>query len=82
MLVVQPVSLEDLKIRGPSYVALDSVTAGFGELVMVVGGSSARMTEGFSQTCVDQSIVAILDVIEIEGKIVYDKSHPARTGSE
>lgn len=73
ILIVQPIRLEDLSNHGSSYVALDAVGAGPGELVITVGGSSARMTEGFSQTCVDQSIVAILDNIEIRGETIYDK---------
>ena len=71
LLVVQPVNMEDLSNQGASLIAIDSVGAGPGELVIIVGGSSARMTEGFSHTTVDQSIVAILDNIEINGKMVY-----------
>lgn len=73
LLIVQPIDIEDLSKRGNSFVALDSVGAGPDEVVMTVGGSSARMTEGFTTVCVDQSIVAILDTIEIRGKPVYDK---------
>jgi microcompartment protein CcmK/EutM len=73
ILVVQPISLEDLSDRGSPFVALDSVAAGPAELVIVVGGSSACMTSGFSTTCVDQSIIAILDQIEIAGMVVYNK---------
>ena len=79
LLIVQPVKLEDLSDHGISYVAIDAVGAGPGELVITVGGSSARMTEGFSHTCVDQSIIAIIDNMEIEGKMVYRKTQTGIT---
>lgn len=75
ILVVQPLRLEDLANNGNTFVALDSAGAGMGELVMVVAGSSARMAGEFSKVCVDQSIIAILDCIEIGGTSVYDKAH-------
>ena len=65
MLVVQPVKIMDQSNSGNPFVALDAIGAGIGEIVMVVGGSSARMAEGFSILPVDQSIIAIVDVIEV-----------------
>ena len=51
----QPVNLKTLEAAGSSFVALDGVGAGdTGELVMVVGGSSARMADGMSQTPTDR----------------------------
>ena len=54
--------------------AVDSVGAGVGEVVLVVRGSSARVTSGMSKAPVDASIVAILDSVEIGGERVFDKS--------
>lgn len=59
---------------GSNVVAVDSVGAGVGEVVLVVRGSSARVTTGMSEKPVDASIVAILDSVEIGGKRVFDKS--------
>ncbi|HEX2945220.1 MAG TPA: EutN/CcmL family microcompartment protein [Clostridia bacterium] len=73
MLVVQPVKIMDQSDSGSPFVALDTIGAGIGEIVMVVGGSSARMAEGFSTVPVDQSIVAIIDTIEVEGKQIFKK---------
>jgi ethanolamine utilization protein EutN len=74
MLVVQPVKIMDQSNAGSPFVALDAIGAGVGEIVMVVGGSSARMAEGFSTVPVDQSIVAIIDTIEVEGSLVFKKN--------
>jgi microcompartment protein CcmK/EutM len=73
MLVVQPVKISDQSSTGSAFVALDAIGAGVGEIVMVCGGSSARMAEGFSTLPVDQSIVAIIDIIEVEGTVTFKK---------
>ena len=73
MLVVQPVNICSLKNEGSPVVALDAVGAGEGELVMVVGGSSARLAEGFSKITVDQAVIGILDSINIKGTAVFRK---------
>ena len=44
MQVVQPVSLLTLRDEGKPVVAIDAVGAGSSEIVLVVGGSSARQT--------------------------------------
>lgn len=73
ILVVQPLRLDEMKSSGQPIVALDSIGAGEGEVVMVVGGSSARFASDFSKTTVDQSIVAIVDSVEIRGSLVFKK---------
>lgn len=74
MLCVQPIRLKDQKDAGSPFVALDAIGAGNGEIVMVVGGSSARLADNFLKVAVDQSIVAIIDSIEIEGEVVFKNS--------
>lgn len=44
-------------------VAVDTVSAGFRERVLVVQGSSARMSAGCQDTPVDAAIVGIIDEI-------------------
>lgn len=73
MLVVQPLNMYTLKDEGSPLVALDAVGAGRGEVVMVVGGSSARLANGYSKVSVDQAVVGILDYIEILGDVIYRK---------
>lgn len=73
MLVVQPVNICSLKNEGSPVVALDAVGAGEGELVMVVGGSSARLAEGFAKVAVDQSVIGILDSININRTVIFEK---------
>ena len=54
--------------------AVDTVGAGEGEIVLVVSGSSARQTTKTQNTPVDAVIMGIVDSIELEGKVVYRKS--------
>ncbi len=44
-------------------VAVDTVSAGFQEKVLVVGGSSARMASGCKDIPVDAAIVGIVDEV-------------------
>jgi microcompartment protein CcmK/EutM len=59
---------------GNQVVAADAVGAGEGEIVMVVAGSSARLTEVSRDKPVDAVIVGIVDAVEVAGKDVYLKS--------
>jgi len=47
-------------------VAVDSVGAGIGETVLVVKGSSARLTDELKKSPIDQAIVGIIDEIEFD----------------
>jgi microcompartment protein CcmK/EutM len=51
--------------EGGYLVAVDTVDAGFGELVLIVSGSSARMASGMKDCPVDAVIVGIVDTVTI-----------------
>lgn len=81
MEVVQPVSLLTMQDEGKPAVAIDAVGAGLSEIVLVVGGSSARQTARTTNTPVDATIMAIVDFIDIEGVKVFAKGHPVANES-
>ena len=56
---------ERLEREGTSEVAVDSVGAGAGEIVIVCKGSSARYVFGKGDAPVDTSIVGIVDTVEV-----------------
>tara|TARA_Y100000590_G_scaffold457977_1_gene611706 strand:+ start:2488 stop:2787 length:300 start_codon:yes stop_codon:yes gene_type:complete len=56
------------------WVAIDSVGAGLGDLVLVAQGSSARQTEVTVNRPVDAVVMAIVDEIESQGTVTYQKS--------
>ncbi len=64
----------DTKPTNNYVVAVDSVGAGEGEVVIVVRGSSARQVDQLSNVPTDTSIVAIVDSIELRGATVFKKS--------
>ncbi len=64
----------DIKPTNNYVVAVDSVGAGAGEVVIIVRGSSARQTTNLSNVPTDTSIVAIVDTVEFKGKAVFQKS--------
>jgi ethanolamine utilization protein EutN len=53
------------KVDGNYLVAIDTVDAGFGETVLIVSGSSARMASGLKDSPVDAAIVGIVDTIDV-----------------
>ena len=52
-------------------VAVDSVGAGIGELVMFCQGSSARLAAGLKDAPVDAVVIGIVDVVDVFGKQIY-----------
>jgi microcompartment protein CcmK/EutM len=72
LLLVRPADIEG-NPTGDAYVAVDTVDAGAGDLVVVTQGSSARQTEDSLNTPVDAVIVAVIDSLEVSGKVTYRK---------
>lgn len=52
-------------------VAVDSVGAGAGELVMFCQGSSARLAGGLKEAPVDAVVIGIVDTVDVFGKQIY-----------
>ncbi|OGQ13385.1 MAG: ethanolamine utilization protein EutN [Deltaproteobacteria bacterium RIFCSPHIGHO2_02_FULL_40_11] len=59
--------------KGSHVVAVDSVGAGVGELVLYASGSSARQTESTQNKPVDAVIMSIIDTITVKGETVFNK---------
>ena len=55
-------------------VAADAVGAGLGEVVLYATGSAARQTQYTHQRRCDGVIMAIVDQLEVDGKVTYDKA--------
>ncbi len=61
------------KMTGEPYVAVDTVSAGTGDLVLVTDGSSARFTTQTNNAPVDAVIVGVIDSLEMSGEVTYRK---------
>jgi carbon dioxide concentrating mechanism protein CcmL len=63
----------------PEYeVAADNVGAGVDEWVLVSRGSAARQVLGNEQRPVDAAVVAIIDTIYVEERLIYSKKDQYR----
>jgi microcompartment protein CcmK/EutM len=65
LLVVQSVDPHG-KDETAYLVAVDTVDAGLGDLVLVVTGSSARMASGLKDWPVDAAIVGVVDAVTLK----------------
>jgi len=71
-LLVRGLDLEG-KPTSTLVVAADAIGAGIGEVVLYASGSSARQTKVTKDRPVDATIMAIVDEIEVGGKLKYVK---------
>ena len=53
-------------------IAVDTLGAGIGELVMFCQGSSARLAGGLREAPVDAVVIGIVDVVDVLGKEIYN----------
>jgi microcompartment protein CcmK/EutM len=58
---------------GATVVAVDAVGAGVDEIVLYASGSSARLTRLTENRPVDATIMAIVDLVEVDGADRYRK---------
>ena len=73
LMLIQPLD-GSFEPSGGYLVAVDAVGAGTGEIVLFAAGSSARQTEVTANTPCDCVIMAIVDLVEKDGAIVFDKA--------
>jgi ethanolamine utilization protein EutN len=76
--VVRDLSLSTAE-KDSFVVAVDSVGSGLGEVVLYASGSAARQTRMTDGRPVDAVVMAIVDQMDVNGALVYDKS--ADTGA-
>jgi microcompartment protein CcmK/EutM len=69
LLIVENLTTE-LAREGGYVVAIDSVGAGLGEVILYATGSSARLTAVTKDRPVDAVIMAIVDSFDVEGRSV------------
>lgn len=65
LLICKPVS-PDGKDEAGYVIAIDTVSAGFRETVLLVSGSSARLADGCKDRPVDSAIIGIIDSVSID----------------
>ncbi|MCA9238926.1 MAG: EutN/CcmL family microcompartment protein [Planctomycetales bacterium] len=78
LLVVEPYRLDPkdrkkLISAGRTFVAVDSLGVGEGEMVLITQGSSARLTPETKNLPVDTVVIGIVDRVDIEHQTVFDQ---------
>lgn len=72
-LLVKPCDASGQPTSAQPVVAVDAVGAGVGEVVLYASGSSARQTVVTKDRPVDATIMAIVDSIDQDGQLRYQK---------
>ncbi len=70
---LDPATRASLVTSGRMLVAVDTVGAGLGEMVLITQGSSARLTPETKTLPVDTVIIGILDTVHVAQTCVYSK---------
>ncbi len=74
LLIVQPADTQgNVSAKSEPFVAVDTVSAGTGDLVLVTEFSSARYTDFTKNLPIDAVIVGVIDSLEVGGKFSYQK---------
>ncbi len=71
--IVRDLSMK-LSDKDSFVVAADTVGAGVGEVVLYASGSSARQTKTTDGRPIDASVMAIVDQIDLDGKLIFNKA--------
>lgn len=82
LLLVRPMLVDDkdptrFRPGANTIVAVDSVGAGLGELVLFCQGSSARLAPNLKEAPVDAVVIGIVDVVDVLGKQIYNAKESA-----
>ena len=78
LLIVEPYRLDpgqrsSLVTTGRTFVAVDTLGAGVGEMVLITQGSSARLTPETKNMPIDTIIIGIVDTVHVESQCVYSR---------
>jgi ethanolamine utilization protein EutN len=69
---VNPANGKELISTQRSFVVVDTVGAGVGEMVLIVQGSSARLTPETEKLPVDATIIGIVDTVNIQSETIFN----------
>ena len=78
LMVVEPYRLErkerkSLTTTGRTFIAVDLLGAGEGDLVLITQGSSARLTPETKNLPLDTLIIGIVDKVHVDSACVYSR---------
>lgn len=68
---VDPQQRDRLVGTGRTFVVVDAVGAGLDEMVLIVQGSSARLTPETEKLPVDCAIIGIVDTVNVQNRTIF-----------
>lgn len=71
---VDPARRDQLIGTGRTFVCVDTIGSGLGEMVLIVQGSSARLTPETEKLPVDATIIGIVDTVNVENQTIFKTS--------
>src|SRR5438046_7478151 len=76
LLIVEPCRVDDtgrdrLVPTGRTFVVVDTLGAGLGEMVLICQGSSARLTPETEKLPIDAVVIGLVDTVDIGGKTIF-----------
>ena len=76
LLVVEPYRVDEkskdrLVPTGRTFVVVDTLGAGIGEMVLVCQGSSARLTPETDKLPIDAVVIGLIDTVDVGGKTIF-----------
>lgn len=75
LLTVEPYRVDGgrsaLVPTGRTFVVVDTLGAGVGEMVLVCQGSSARLTPETEKLPIDAVVIGLVDSVDLEGRPVF-----------
>lgn len=85
LLLVEPYRVDEksrdrLAPTGRTFVVVDTLGAGNGEMVLVCQGSSARLTPETDKLPIDAVVIGLVDTVDLGGRVVFS-NRDARSGA-
>ena len=85
LLLVEPYRVDEksrdrLVPTGRSFVVVDTLGAGLGEMVLICQGSSARLTPETDKLPIDAVVIGLVDTVDLGGNVVYSNRNTNNAG--
>lgn len=73
---IDPETRTRLKPVGRTFVCVDLIGAAEGQVVLIVQGSSARLTEETAKLPIDAAIIGLVNQVTAQGNEIYSAQQP------
>ncbi len=74
---IDPNNREQLVSTGRTFVAVDALGSGEGDMVLITQGSSARLTPETSKLPIDCVIIGLVDTVHVESGCIFRREQQA-----